>query len=336
MGKIIWLTGNSGAGKTTLAKYMCDNLMNWVNLDGDEMRDSISLGAGFSKEEREEHNLRVARLAKVLSNNGHNVVISVIAPFQSTRDKINQIIDCNWVYLKRNLTVNISRPYEIPTAFTIDVDSMSVEDEYAAIINECRLFNVFVIGLPRSGTSMMTNIVRLLGVDIISSTEKEENKMKYDKKYREHFGTKYHPNSQGFYELTNVMELVEGLLKKTYCGCKLIAPIDGFRTGLLTKYNKFIFMWRNVEEIRQSQMAFYSSEVDVSLLKTKLVNQERQLKKLGLDYIKIDYQRTLCNTEEVVNEIKRFIKSDKLVAEAVKSVDSSLNRFKEERLIHGI
>jgi len=78
MHKIIWLTDPSGAGKTTLAKALLDEIP-CVNLDGNEMRNSISRGAGFSRKDRGEHNLRVARLAKVLSEQ-MTVVVSVIAP----------------------------------------------------------------------------------------------------------------------------------------------------------------------------------------------------------------------------------------------------------------
>ena len=55
-------------------------------MDGDEMRQSISLGLGFTKNDRDRHNLRVARLAKVLSKN--IVIVSVIAPFKATRKKL--------------------------------------------------------------------------------------------------------------------------------------------------------------------------------------------------------------------------------------------------------
>src|SRR3990167_4308420 len=80
---IVWLTGQSGAGKTTLARDLQEKL-GAVVLDGDEMRKSISEGLGFSKDDRETHNLRVARLAKVLSKKSI-VVVSVIAPFRKTR-----------------------------------------------------------------------------------------------------------------------------------------------------------------------------------------------------------------------------------------------------------
>ena len=120
---IIWFTGNSGAGKTTLAQAIQKRCPETIILDGDEMRASISLGAGFSKEAREEHNLRVARLAKVLDQQGHIILVSVIAPFQDARDKITEICDPTWVYVKRNLSFDVEKPYQEPiNAFTVDVN----------------------------------------------------------------------------------------------------------------------------------------------------------------------------------------------------------------------
>jgi len=127
---IIWLSGNSGAGKTTIADAFRKKHPEWILLDGDDMRNSISLGAGFSKKDREEHNLRVARLAKILNGQGHNIIIAVIAPFQSTRDKINKIIECKWVYIKKDLPFRSGYPYEIlVTAKTLYVDEMMIDEE---------------------------------------------------------------------------------------------------------------------------------------------------------------------------------------------------------------
>ncbi len=118
---IIWLTGNSGAGKTTLA-YGFKKKHNCVILDGDEMRASISLGAGFTKEDREEHNLRVARLAKVMLKQNHLVIVSVIAPFRDTRKKLEKIVSIKWVYLERQLKLASHKPYEIPMKPDLKID----------------------------------------------------------------------------------------------------------------------------------------------------------------------------------------------------------------------
>ena len=128
---IIWLTGNSGAGKTTTA-YNFKKLVyhDIVILDGDEMRSSISLGAGFSKGERRAHNHRVARLAKVLHEQDLIVFVSVIAPFEDVRKELEEIIpDVKWVYIKRDLPVRGERPYEPPANpyFTIDIDRNTKE-----------------------------------------------------------------------------------------------------------------------------------------------------------------------------------------------------------------
>jgi len=135
---IYWITGQSGSGKTTLA-YALQKEIGGVVLDGDEMRESISLGAGFSKEEREEHNLRVARLASILSFQ-LPVIVSVIAPFESTREKVNELIKPIWVYIAHNFTKDLSKPYEVPENPHVVLNSniQSVDEEILTIINYIR------------------------------------------------------------------------------------------------------------------------------------------------------------------------------------------------------
>ena len=133
---IIWLTGNSGAGKTTIARNVKSSLdaagKRSVILDGNEMRDSISVGLGFSKEDREENNLRVARLAKVLEPQLDVVLVSVIAPFPDARAKIAEICDPTWVYVQRNLPEDPDRLYHPPESPTLTVDNDALSPEEAA------------------------------------------------------------------------------------------------------------------------------------------------------------------------------------------------------------
>ena len=68
MSNIFWLTGQSSAGKTTLAKAAQKKYPNIINLDGDEMRRTICIGLGLSPEGRKENNLRIARLANLLAS----------------------------------------------------------------------------------------------------------------------------------------------------------------------------------------------------------------------------------------------------------------------------
>lgn len=109
---VVWLTGNMGAGKTSLA-YLLKERLDGVVLDGDEMRQSISTDAGFSKQDRHSHNLRVARLAKTLNAQGQNVIVSVIAPFRATRKEIEGICNPYWIYITGG-AVGKDKPYQKP------------------------------------------------------------------------------------------------------------------------------------------------------------------------------------------------------------------------------
>lgn len=123
---IVWLTGQSGSGKTTLADAIKTRLSNAVVLDGDDMRQSISV-EGFSAEDRHTHNLRVARLAQVLSRQSP-VIVSVIAPFKETRREIDQIIAPVWVFCRRKAQhAGAEFPYELPN--TNDIDVLADGDE---------------------------------------------------------------------------------------------------------------------------------------------------------------------------------------------------------------
>lgn len=132
--RVVWLTGNVGAGKTSIA-YLLRERLNAIILDGDELRDSISTDLGFSKRDREEHNLRVARLAKVLNGQGYNVVVAVIAPFRSTRAKITKLIKPYWIYVKGG-AIGKKTPYEPPRNpdLTIEPSQVSLLQSIERII----------------------------------------------------------------------------------------------------------------------------------------------------------------------------------------------------------
>lgn len=90
---ILYLIGKSGAGKTTLA----NKFKGVINLDGDIVR-KVWTDLGFTKEDRTENNLRVARLAKALSDQGHTVVVSTICPYKELRASIQKI--CNPLFIQ--------------------------------------------------------------------------------------------------------------------------------------------------------------------------------------------------------------------------------------------
>jgi len=126
---IIWFTGQSGAGKTTIARQIYQTYDRAVILDGDEMRSSISHGLGFSKEDRMANNLRIARLAKVLERYVDVVLVSVIAPMQNVRDMITHEISPFWVYVKRTLPEREGHFYEEPVDCPVlDHDKLSIAE----------------------------------------------------------------------------------------------------------------------------------------------------------------------------------------------------------------
>ncbi|MBU0976034.1 adenylyl-sulfate kinase [Patescibacteria group bacterium] len=152
---VVWLTGNSGAGKTTLAFAARDYFNEDSNmdsplarriviLDGDEMRNSVSVDEGFSPEDRRRHNLRVARLANLMSAHGFLVIVAVIAPFEKVRNELQPICDPRWVHIKRDGLNGADRPYEPPTKpdFVIDNNVLSIEEGINQMISYLRAFEI--------------------------------------------------------------------------------------------------------------------------------------------------------------------------------------------------
>lgn len=86
--QVIWLTGLSGAGKTTLSKRIVERLrakgLKVEHLDGDNIR-ALFPNVGFTREERDNHIRRVALLAKYLEQHGVFVVTSLISPYRDSR-----------------------------------------------------------------------------------------------------------------------------------------------------------------------------------------------------------------------------------------------------------
>jgi adenylyl-sulfate kinase len=89
-GFVVWLTGLPGSGKTTIALRLEPELRKLDRpvevLDGDEIRQNLSKGLGFSREDRETHLKRVTYVAKLLSRNGVAVIAAFISPYRSIRE----------------------------------------------------------------------------------------------------------------------------------------------------------------------------------------------------------------------------------------------------------
>jgi adenylylsulfate kinase len=93
----LWFTGFSGAGKSTIANLVVDELrargMKVELLDGDEVREHLSKGLGFSKEDRDINIRRIGWVAKVLARNGVVAVTAAISPYRALRDEMRAEID---------------------------------------------------------------------------------------------------------------------------------------------------------------------------------------------------------------------------------------------------
>ncbi len=95
-GVTVWFTGLSGAGKTTLSRGVAQQLRAWglpvEVLDGDVMRQHLTKGLGFSKEDRDENIRRIAFVAGLLTRQGVIVLVSAISPYRAARQEVRQHI----------------------------------------------------------------------------------------------------------------------------------------------------------------------------------------------------------------------------------------------------
>lgn len=95
-GATVWLTGLPSAGKTTLATALATRLAAGgagpvENLDGDEVREFLSKGLGFSREDRDTNVLRIGWVASTLAKHGVLVLASVISPYAETRAAVRAL-----------------------------------------------------------------------------------------------------------------------------------------------------------------------------------------------------------------------------------------------------
>jgi adenylyl-sulfate kinase len=95
-GVTVWLTGLSGAGKTSIAIPLTEALRERgykaERLDGDVVRKSLTSDLGFSKEDRDKNIERVTFVAKLLTRNNVIVPCAFISPYQAERDRAREEI----------------------------------------------------------------------------------------------------------------------------------------------------------------------------------------------------------------------------------------------------
>jgi adenylylsulfate kinase len=95
-GFTVWFTGLSGAGKSTIAEMLYHEFqargMKTEILDGDVVRQNLSKGLGFSKEDRDTNILRIGFVADLLTRNGVATICCPISPYKETREACRELI----------------------------------------------------------------------------------------------------------------------------------------------------------------------------------------------------------------------------------------------------
>jgi adenylylsulfate kinase len=179
-GVTIWFTGLSGAGKTTISRAIEQALQSKgykriESLDGDVVRQNLTKGLGFSKEDRDENIRRVGFVANILTRNQVIVLVSAISPYQEIRQELRERIgnfvevyvnaplaiceqrDVKGLYKKarageiKNFT-GIDDPYEPPLNPEVEcrTDLESLEESVAKVL--AKLQELGYLGFPEVKT----------------------------------------------------------------------------------------------------------------------------------------------------------------------------------------
>ncbi|MFJ9418811.1 MULTISPECIES: adenylyl-sulfate kinase [unclassified Streptomyces] len=93
-GATVWLTGLPSAGKTTIANALAERLRGQGRrvevLDGDEIREFLSAGLGFTRADRHTNVQRIGFVSELLASNGVTVLVPVIAPYADSREAVRK------------------------------------------------------------------------------------------------------------------------------------------------------------------------------------------------------------------------------------------------------
>jgi adenylyl-sulfate kinase len=113
-GFVLWLTGLSGAGKSTIAAKLAPGLAERGHrvelLDGDEVRTNLCQGLGFSRADRDTNIARIGYVAGKLAKHGVAVLVAAISPYRQARDLVRAQVDSFVeVYVAAPLPVCVQR-----------------------------------------------------------------------------------------------------------------------------------------------------------------------------------------------------------------------------------
>jgi len=164
-GGVLWFTGLSGAGKSTIAMAVEQELFRrgyqTYVLDGDNVRRGLNSNLSFSPEDRAENIRRVGEVAGLFADSGQIVITAFISPYRSDRHRARAAAKDGFheIYIKASLATcekrdpkglyrrartgeiteftGVTAPYETPESpeLTIDTDTLTVEEGVAAVLD---------------------------------------------------------------------------------------------------------------------------------------------------------------------------------------------------------
>ena len=162
-GKVIWFTGLSASGKSTIANALDLELnkrgLRTYILDGDNVRMGLNKDLGFSPESRKENIRRISEVAKLFADSGTIVMTAFISPYKEDRESAREVIGSDYVEVFVNTPVEecinrdpkglykkaiageikgftgIDAPYEEPLNPEINLENLSIEKSVEILIN---------------------------------------------------------------------------------------------------------------------------------------------------------------------------------------------------------
>lgn len=163
---VIWFTGLSGSGKSTISveleKALFNHQIHTYRLDGDNVRHGLNRNLGFSPEDRKENIRRIGEVSKLMVDAGLITVTAFISPYKSDREAVRQLLDTDdfiEVYMQCSLSecenrdpkglykkvrngeiaefTGVNAPYEAPTQpeIVLDTETLSVEASVTKIMD---------------------------------------------------------------------------------------------------------------------------------------------------------------------------------------------------------